>query len=276
MASSSFIVILVIGGTAAVILLLIGIFISVRNAQDDDQTVFDTVISDPGADAQSADAAGPSVPGSQPPFSAPFTEDFPEEAAADSPAGMPGGLPAGVRPLVKKCPYCAQVVAYEATHCKYCRQPLPSGPNIPGQASSSYAGFWSRVGASLIDSLITVVCESIIGGILAFIGSLISGGDQSSTFTLQCVSYGISVLFAWLYSAGFESSAQQATPGKMAAGIRVTDLNGQRISFGKATARYICKFFSGLLFGIGYLMVAWDDKKQALHDKMAGTLVVRG
>jgi uncharacterized RDD family membrane protein YckC len=280
MASSSFIVILVIGGAAAAILLLIGIFISVRGAKDDEQTAFDTAIPDPGAGSQNADAAGPSVPASQQPFAAPFTEAFPEEAAPDSPAGLldglPGGLPAGVRPLVKKCPYCAQVVAYEATHCKYCRQPLPAGPSIPGQASRSYAGFWSRVGASILDSILLSVGGAVIGTLVGFAWGALFGSEDASMTTLQCSVYAVSVIFAWLYAAGFESSARQATPGKMAVGIRVTDLKGQRLSFGKATARYICKFFSGLVFGIGYLMVAWDEKKQALHDKMAGTLVVRG
>jgi uncharacterized RDD family membrane protein YckC len=61
----------------------------------------------------------------------------------------------------------------------------------------------------------------------------------------------------------------------MALGIRVTDLDGGRISFGRATGRYFGKILSGLILGIGFLMAAFTERKQALHDLLAGTLVVR-
>ena len=76
------------------------------------------------------------------------------------------------------------------------------------------------------------------------------------------------------YYALMESSANQATVGKMALGIRVTDLAGNRLTFGRATARHFGKIISGLTLGIGYLMVAFTPSKQALHDIMAGCLVV--
>ena len=86
------------------------------------------------------------------------------------------------------------------------------------------------------------------------------------------------ILFAcvagWLYSALMESSANQGTLGKMALGLRVTDLEGRRISFGKATGRYFAKFLSGMTLSIGYIMAAFTAKKQALHDFVAGTLVL--
>ena len=79
---------------------------------------------------------------------------------------------------------------------------------------------------------------------------------------------------AWIYFAAFESSPKQATPGKMALGIKVTDLNGRRIGFGKATGRYFGKILSFIILGIGFIMIAFTEKKQGLHDKMAGCLVV--
>jgi len=72
-----------------------------------------------------------------------------------------------------------------------------------------------------------------------------------------------------------ESSARQATLGKMAVGIVVTDERGARISFGRATGRFFAKFLSMLILYVGYLMAAFTEKKQGLHDVLAGTLVVR-
>ncbi len=85
----------------------------------------------------------------------------------------------------------------------------------------------------------------------------------------------IAVIISWLYYSLMESSQRQATLGKLAAGIKVTDLNGNRISFLQATGRYFAKILSGLMFGIGYLMIIFTEKKQGLHDILAGTLVVR-
>ena len=80
----------------------------------------------------------------------------------------------------------------------------------------------------------------------------------------------------WLYSALMESSAKQATVGKLALGIIVTDMEGRRIGFGKATGRHFAKFLSALILGIGFIMVAFTQRKQGLHDILAGTLVIRG
>jgi uncharacterized RDD family membrane protein YckC len=85
----------------------------------------------------------------------------------------------------------------------------------------------------------------------------------------------LSTVAQWLYFALLESSSKQATVGKMALGIRVTDLDGRRITFGRATGRHFGKILSGLILGIGFLMAAFTERKQALHDMLAGTLVVR-
>ena len=78
----------------------------------------------------------------------------------------------------------------------------------------------------------------------------------------------------WLYHALMESSSQQGTLGKMALGIKVTDLNGNRITFGRATGRYFSKIISSLTMGVGYIMAGFTQQKQALHDIIAGCLVV--
>jgi uncharacterized RDD family membrane protein YckC len=84
----------------------------------------------------------------------------------------------------------------------------------------------------------------------------------------------VAVVIEWLYFAGMESSAGQATLGKRALGIKVTDMSGNRITFGKATGRFFGKILSSLILLIGFLMAAFTQKKQALHDLLAGTLVV--
>lgn len=82
-------------------------------------------------------------------------------------------------------------------------------------------------------------------------------------------------LASWLYFATFESSPWQATPGKKVLGLRVTDLEGGRLSFIRASGRYFGKIISSLLFGIGFVMAGFTEKKQALHDMLAGCLVLR-
>ncbi|MDX6303162.1 MAG: hypothetical protein QOI77_131 [Blastocatellia bacterium] len=86
----------------------------------------------------------------------------------------------------------------------------------------------------------------------------------------------LSIFATWLYSSLLESSSWQGTVGKKLIGLRVTDLDGNRISFGKATGRHFGKIISSLICLVGFIMVAFTEKHQALHDQMAGTLVVTG
>jgi uncharacterized RDD family membrane protein YckC len=80
---------------------------------------------------------------------------------------------------------------------------------------------------------------------------------------------------AWVYWAVLESSPWRATLGKKLFGIEVTDLNGRRISFARATGRHFAKNISLLMLGIGFLMAGFTEKKQACHDILAGCLVLR-
>jgi uncharacterized RDD family membrane protein YckC len=85
----------------------------------------------------------------------------------------------------------------------------------------------------------------------------------------------IGLLGSWIYEAAMESSSKQATLGKMALGLKVTDLEGRRISFARATGRHFSKIISGCILLIGYIMAGFTQRKQALHDMIAGTLVER-
>lgn len=140
-----------------------------------------------------------------------------------------------------------------------------------------YAGFWYRVLAYIIDTLIAAVIFFPLGVILGVV--MVAGGSDpySSEMLLARFSLNaVSIVAGWLYFSICESSSWQGTIGKKALGLRVTDLNGNRISFGKATGRHFGKILSGLILGIGFIMVAFTEQKQGLHDMLAGTLVLRG
>jgi uncharacterized RDD family membrane protein YckC len=142
---------------------------------------------------------------------------------------------------------------------------------------SEYAGFWMRFAAAIIDVIVMFIPGCIVGGIVGGIAG--ASGVRPNTPEWAGVSLVInllSVVMNWLYFALMESSAKQATLGKMALSIKVIDVNGQRIGFGKATGRYFGKIISGIILAIGYMMAGWTERKQALHDMMASTLVVKG
>jgi len=135
----------------------------------------------------------------------------------------------------------------------------------------SYAGFWKRFAAAFIDGIITSIGGFAIG--LVFGIAMVAGGTDDPDI-LGGMGNGLGLILSWVYFAVMESSPTQGTLGKMALGIKVTDLEGNRIGFGKATGRYFGKVISALILLIGYLMVAFTQKKQGLHDMMAGCLVV--
>lgn len=163
-----------------------------------------------------------------------------------------------------------------------------------------YAGFWRRFVAYLIDELLIGAVTFIIllplyiifgVGIFAFedfegyenfsnvVFTQYYDDDVKAGFIIAIVFFVLiiavfSIILQWLYYALMESSSKQATLGKMAIGIKVTDLSGNRISFGRATGRYFGKILSGLILNIGYIMAAFTERKQALHDMMANCLVI--
>ena len=206
------------------------------------------------------------------------------------------------------CSKCGANVTDGATFCSACGQPTsvvaPLGaaparpaPGLPAPYAapalapllpSPYAGFWLRVVAHLIDDLLLGIgfgILALIGVAIVGIGSLrtmfegMNGEDPQipvalmSTFILLAI---VSIVFAWIYNAGMESSRHQGTLGKMALGLIVTDLQGRPIGFGHASGRFFAKIITGLIpLGIGYAMAGFTEKKQALHDMIASCLVLR-
>lgn len=187
-----------------------------------------------------------------------------------------------------QCPKCGADLRGGAESCPGCGERVtnvsPGQTNAFGVATARrklvYAGFWLRAVAYLIDSFILgfalslalrpILLNNHVGpSVQEFWGFYTSYTRQSTAFVLMIQ------LADWLYSAGLESSAWQATLGKKMLGLKVTDLTGQRLSFARATGRHFGKYLSSLTLLIGFAMAGFTGKKQALHDLIAKTLVVR-
>lgn len=145
-----------------------------------------------------------------------------------------------------------------------------------------YSGFWKRFLGFWIDRVLLSIFILIMCFVLRIPSSeslIYSGinpykfyGDTVNTNSIYIWIF--IIILPWLYFAIFESSKLKATPGKIVLGMAVTTLNGDDISFTKATVRYFGKFLSSAIIGIGFIMVAFTSRKQGLHDIIAKTLVV--
>lgn len=148
------------------------------------------------------------------------------------------------------CPKCGTPVSGEVNYCPSCGQPI---------AAMEYAGFWIRFAAWIIDAIIVGVLNFMLDVVVA---------DFALTLVLQ-------IVLGAAYTIGFWVANQGQTPGKAALGIEVVMKDGGAIDVGPAVLRYLGYFPSGVLLGIGYLMIAFTSEKRGLHDYIAGTVVVR-
>jgi uncharacterized RDD family membrane protein YckC len=155
-----------------------------------------------------------------------------------------------------------------------------------------YAGFWIRFAASILDGIIisiplTVIFLGVFFLVLSKSGSLdvlsdpnaMEGSLSSQQLATIFVTYGILILISIIvpifYYAGMHASKWQATIGKKLLKLKVTDLQGNRISFWRGLGRYLAMVFISSIFYIGYIIAAFTEKKQSLHDLIAGTVVIK-
>lgn len=200
------------------------------------------------------------------------------------------------------CPNCGQAFAVAAAPPP--RAPMMGAPvtapmvggvaTVPAYAGYAavprveYAGFWLRFLALLIDNFVLGVGFVLILIPLIFLTGLrgiLDGFHPNKDLNnagivvlvgllLLCAT--VSLVLTWLYHALMESSEWQATLGKKVLGLVVTDLAGRRVSFGRASGRHFGKMLTNLIPAfIGYIMAGFTEKKQALHDMVAGCLVLR-
>lgn len=135
-----------------------------------------------------------------------------------------------------------------------------------------YAGFRRRFAALLIDYAILYCFVYFLFFMMGFMNVI--NNTYYSNQDIEKLGAIVGIITYWLYYALMESSKKQATVGKLAMKIKVVTLNGEKVSFMKASGRYFSKFLSGI-FLVGFLMVIITEKKQCLHDILAGCLVVK-
>ena len=208
------------------------------------------------------------------------------------------------------CQGCGAAVADGAAFCGTCGRPVASvsvalplpaseaGLTIPPVAlvgvvarPMPYAGFWLRVAAALIDGIILGI-PLVFVWILMFASAMpffmharANGNPALVLMAMLPRLVFVFVLFllgCWLYWAAMESSTWQATLGKRAVGVYVTDLAGNRVTFGRASGRFFAgrgigaiPSIGGLYFLVSCVMAGLTERKQALHDMIASCLVMR-
>jgi len=137
-------------------------------------------------------------------------------------------------------------------------------------ADAPFAGFWIRFVAVIIDGILVAIAQGLVVALV--VAPWRGMASDAGLIGAQL----LGLVIAWVYSAGFESSRWRATPGKRVLGLRVAGADAyERISFLRATGRFFARFLSWMLLMIGYLMQPFTARRQALHDMIAGTVVVR-
>jgi uncharacterized RDD family membrane protein YckC len=182
------------------------------------------------------------------------------------------------------CSHCGTQLGETSAFCQHCGQAVGSSV----QTRFAYAGFWIRFAAYLLDELILGIPFLVVmtaafflfGGFRLMVRRSLEGPPGASFIGMMIGVYVVAFLFyfvvRWLYYALMESSPRQATFGKSLVSLSVCDVSGRPLSFGHATGRYFAKIVSGMIpFGIGFIIAGFTEKKQAIHDMIAGTMVLQ-
>ena len=179
-----------------------------------------------------------------------------------------GVLLSGVR--CQACGYTDSKAAFVANnhHCPKCGSVVHVGGTSAAATRplvTHFGAFFRRLAATIVDFIVVGVPLSALALLLGAVG--VSSNARGAVYSayLACV---------WIYSSVMESSALQGTLGKLALRLKVTDMEGKKASLGRATVRNLSKFLSAMIFYVGFLMIAFTDKEQGLHDKIAKCLVV--
>ena len=194
------------------------------------------------------------------------------------------------------CSKCGALMADGAVFCSACGQTFSSGVVIarspmsaqtaPAAARVEYGGFWLRFLAYLIDGAVITIGAFVIAIPMVFLtglGTLLSqihpeeDLNDAGFWLIMGVVFlfaTVSLVVTWLYHALMESSEWQATVGKKALNLVVTDMAGRRVSFWRATGRHFAKIVSNMIYPFGHIMAGFTAQKQALHDMIAGCLIL--
>lgn len=176
------------------------------------------------------------------------------------------------------CSKCGAENPSDANFCIGCGVRFVSrDATLSADIGVEYGGFWERFLAYLIDSAILTLGSVVVGFMgaffIGFVMALMGHEIEQMEDFFVVLYYILAIVLTWLYFTIMESSKMQATLGKKICNLVVSDISGNRITFVRANARYWSKFISGAIFAIGYIMAAFTEKHQALHDMIADTLV---
>jgi uncharacterized RDD family membrane protein YckC len=161
----------------------------------------------------------------------------------------------------------------DAKICASCKpaffQRLKEGAALPMEMR--YAGFWKRVGAKIIDGIILYIVNIALSFALGL--NLFATKRTAEEIPLAMILMAVQYIIYFGYEVFFIGK-YGATPGKMAIGIKIVNADGSKVSYLKAFGRIFANILSALILGIGYIMVAFDDEKRALHDRICNTRVI--
>ncbi len=164
----------------------------------------------------------------------------------------------------------------ESLVCADCKpvfmQRLKEGAGLTG--ALAYAGFWIRVGAKVIDGVVLWIVGMLITLAMTPVLGTPDPKNIRAVLGTQAVLVVLQMAVATAYATWF-IGRHGATLGKMATGLKVVAPDGGRVGYGRACGRYFAEILSSMILGIGYLMVAWDPERRALHDRICNTRVVR-
>jgi len=196
------------------------------------------------------------------------------------------------------CPKCGKETDASGKYCQWCGADIESLPTAPGvspeEDEAPDVGMYAGLGRRFIAFIVDIILIILIGSVVITFFSLVNGikyayfmatgvhysalteaGSLDAALGPIVASFGmIFIVIPWLYFAGFESSRSQATPGKVLLHLIVTDLAGNKPTFARTTLRFFGKYISTLIIFIGFLMIGFTKKRQGLHDKIAGSLVL--
>lgn len=186
------------------------------------------------------------------------------------------------------CSRCGAWMSDDIAACATCgaaRSASPAAPGAPsppaaaatrattGAATFVYGGFWRRAVGLLVDELVLFFPGAVLRVVLG-LDAMGSGSDWSGP--TEAWALAATVALAMAYHAVLASSAFEGTLGQRLLDLRVCDAGGRRLSFARALARSFAYWMSPLTCGLGWLIMLWTPRRQALHDLVCGTLVVRG
>lgn len=184
-------------------------------------------------------------------------------------------------PVNVLCPGCQEIFVFDPANVSSAPdQETPEAdfvfaPISVAVADLPKAGFWIRAAAAFVDAMISGVLQGIVVFLFAGLMGLLLHGYDSESLLMVCLAWLLGSSVGVVYYVYFTAFGGQ-TPGKMMLRIKVIRTDSSALSLGRAFYREtLGKFVSGIILGIGYIMVAFDDKKQGLHDRMADTYVVR-